>query len=224
MKPAYEYDIRLPSHIDPDKKYPTIFTLHGKGSNEKNMFGLVEPIANDFIIVGIRGDLPLGAGFQYYELKSLGNPVREVFDRAVQQLEAFVHYATEKYPIDAKRRYFLGFSQGAILSMTLALTMGDQLKGIVALNGYVPDFVKKEYHLQKSVADVSVFLSHGEYDSVFPIHIGHETAAYFRQQTPNCTFKTYPTDHTVSEENQRDFLAWLVQDTDLYHTKERMPL
>lgn len=211
MKPAYQYDIHLPANMDPNKVYPTIFTLHGKGSNERNMSGLVAPLDAEFIMIHIRGNLTLGAGYQYYELKSLGNPIREMFDEAVQQLEAFIHYATDKYPIDAKRRYMLGFSQGAILSMTLALKMGDQLKGIVALNGYVPDFVKQEYSLQ-SIRDVSVFISHGEYDSVFPIRIGHETAAYFKQLTPHLTFNTYPTDHGVSEENQRDFIQWLIQD------------
>lgn len=40
-----------------------------------------------------------------------------MFDQAVQQLEVFIHYATKKYPIDANKRYLLGFSQGAILSM-----------------------------------------------------------------------------------------------------------
>jgi phospholipase/carboxylesterase len=208
---VYQYDIHLPSSIEANKKYPVIFTLHGKGSIEQNMFGLVKALADKFIIIGIRGNLTLGSGFQYYDLKSLGNPIREQFDEAVRQLQAFIQYASEKYPIDAKRRYLLGFSQGAILSMTLALTMGEQLKGIVALNGYIPDFVKTEYAL-KSLEQVSVFISHGEYDSVFPIRIGHETAAYMEKQTPYCSFKTYPTDHGVSEENQRDFLNWIYQD------------
>ena len=75
----------------------------------------------------------------------------------------------------------LGFSQGAILSMTLALTMGDQLKGIVALNGYVPEFVKTDYRL-RSIEGRIVFISHGEFDSVFPVRIGHETAAYFKDK------------------------------------------
>ncbi|HUC90775.1 MAG TPA: dienelactone hydrolase family protein [Paenibacillus sp.] len=218
MNPVYQYDIHLPANLDPDKKYPVVFTLHGKGSNERNMFGLVAPLADDCIIIGIRGNLPIGAGYQYYDLKSLGNPIRKMFEEAVKQLEAFIHYATEKYPIDPGRRYLLGFSQGAILSMTLALTMGDQLKGIVALNGYVPEFVKTEYPL-RSVKDVSVFVSHGEYDSIFPVRIGHETAAYFKDQTPRLTFKLYPTDHGVSEENQRDVLNWLKQDAGLITNK-----
>ncbi len=211
MKSAYAYDIRYPAAYDPNRKYPAIFALHGKGSNERNIYGLVEPLADEFILIGVRGDLILGAGYQYYELKSLGNPLRESFDRSVRQLEAFIEYATEKYPIDASRRYLLGFSQGAILSMTLALTMGDALKGIVALNGYVPDFVKTEYSL-KSVRDVSVFVSHGEFDSVFPVRIGRETAAYFQDLAPNLTFKLYPSDHGVTPDNQRDFIQWLRQD------------
>lgn len=211
MNSTYPYDVHLPVNLEQDKKYPVIFTLHGKGSNERNMYGLVAPLADDFIIIGIRGNLPLGTGYQYYDLKSLGNPIREMFDQAVKELESFIHYATEKYPVDPDKRYLLGFSQGAILSMTLALTMGSQLKGIVALNGYIPDFVKMEYSL-RSIKDVSIFTSHGEYDSVFPVRIGHETAAYLQEQTERVTFKLYPTDHGVSEENQLDLLEWIKKD------------
>jgi phospholipase/carboxylesterase len=219
MTSAYTYDIHLPADLDSDRNYPTIFTLHGKGSNEQNMLGLLTPLFEEFIIVSIRGDLPLGMGFQYYELKGLGNPIRETFDQAMQKLEAFIHYATDKYPIDSNKRYLLGFSQGAILSMALALTMGEQLKGIVALNGYIPEFVKTEYPL-RSVKDVSVFISHGQFDSIFPIGIGQENAAYFHNQTPHLTFKTYPTDHAISEENQQDFVKWLTENAGVHNYKE----
>jgi phospholipase/carboxylesterase len=219
MNAFYEYDVNLPAVLEPGRAYPVIFTLHGKGANERNMYSLVESLSDDFIIVGIRGNLTLGAGFQYYELKSLGNPVRETFDKAIQELHAFVEYATGKYPIDASRRYLLGFSQGAILSLTLALTMGDRLKGIVALNGYIPEFVKTEYPL-KSLEHVSVFVSHGEYDSVFPVRIGHETAAYMEKRTERFTFFTYPSDHGVSEDNQRDFLHWLRRDAGITSDKD----
>lgn len=214
MIPAYFYDIHLPDQLDSNRKYPTIFTLHGKGSNEKNMLNLLTPLFDEFIVVGIRGDLHLGMGYQYYELKGLGNPIRETFDESIQKLEAFIQYATDKYPIDSDKRYLLGFSQGAILSMTLALTMGEQLKGVVALNGYVPEFVKTEYPL-RSVKDVSIFISHGEFDSVFPIRIGHENEAFFHNLTQRLTFKTYPMDHGVSEENQQDFLKWIKEENTL---------
>lgn len=211
MIPAYAYQIHLPEGMEPGKKYPTLFTLHGKGSNESNMIGLTSPLEDRFITIHIRGDLLLGAGYQYYELKSLGNPLRESFDRSVEQLEAFIAYASEQYPVDTDRRYLLGFSQGAILSLTLAHTMGSTLRGIVALNGYIPQFVKTEYNVQ-SMKDVSVFVSHGEYDSVFPIRIGHETAQYMDSVSSRLTFKTYPADHGVTPENMADYVNWLQQD------------
>ncbi|MFF2889407.1 alpha/beta hydrolase [Paenibacillus sp. NPDC057967] len=221
MIPAYAYQIHLPEGMEPGMTYPALFTLHGKGSNEGNMAGLTKPFEDRFITIHIRGDLLLGAGYQYYELKSLGNPLRESFDRAVQQLEAFIEYATEKYPVDAGSRYLLGFSQGAILSLTLAHTMGNALRGIVALNGYIPQFVKTEYDVQ-SMSDVSVFVSHGEFDSVFPIRIGHETAEYMGSVTSKLTFKTYPSDHGVTEENMADYVSWLKQDAAINNDKGAM--
>lgn len=215
MNPAYgstyEYEIYMPKQMEAGRKYPTLFTLHGKGSDERNMHGLTEPLSSDFILIHIRGNLRLGAGYQFYELKSLGNPIREQFDQAMEQLERFVEYATEAYPVDSGKRYLLGFSQGAILSMSLALRMGKGLKGIVALNGYVPDFVKTEYDLQ-SVKETSIFISHGEFDSVFPAAIGHATAAYFKELTPLLTFRLYPSDHGVIPQNRKDVLEWLRQD------------
>ncbi|WP_219835048.1 alpha/beta hydrolase [Paenibacillus sp. R14(2021)] len=201
MTSPFHFDIHLPAHMEPGKRYPAVFTLHGKGSNERNMFGLVQPLQDEFIIIGIRGNLTLGAGYQYYGLISLGNPIREQFDPAIAELTAFIHEITAHYPIDPGKRYLLGFSQGAILAMTLALTMGAELKGIVALNGYVPSFVKTEYPL-RSVKDMSIFISHGEFDSVFPVGIGRESADYFRTRTERLTFNLYPTDHGVSPENQ----------------------
>lgn len=211
MHPKYQYEVNIPANWEQGKRYPAILTLHGKGSNEQNMSGLVAPLAEEFIIIGIRGNMPLGPGYQYYDLKSLGNPDRQMFDQAAADLAEFISYITEKYPVMPDKRYLLGFSQGAILAMTLALTMGEQLKGIIALNGYIPEFVKTEYTL-RSMKNVSVFASHGEYDSVFPVRIAHETAAYLQEQTDDLTFKLYPSDHGVTEENQLDFLKWLQRD------------
>lgn len=214
MTAPYSYDVQLPAGMVEGRRYPVIFTLHGKGSNERNMLNLVSPLADAFIIIGIRGDRVLGNGYQYYDLKSLGNPIREQFDEAMTRLTAFIDHATAAYPIDPGRRYVLGFSQGAILAMSLALTMGDALRGIVALSGYVPEFVKTEYAL-RSVADVAMFISHGEFDSVFPVAIGHANRDYFRKLTSKLQFSTYGTDHGVSPENQEDFVKWLAEDAGL---------
>ncbi|WP_025691066.1 alpha/beta hydrolase [Paenibacillus zanthoxyli] len=219
MDTPYEYSVVLPDGYKEGERYPVLFTLHGKGTNERNLLGLAEPLKSKFILIGIRGDLPMSQGYQYYELRSLGNPIREMFDRAVAQLEAFIEHATEKYAVDPARRYVLGFSQGAILAMTLALTMGDRIKGIVALNGYIPDFVKTEYP-HRSVMNMSIFISHGEFDPVFPVKIGYETAAYFKNLNDRTVFMTYSSGHEVTESNRRDLLSFLLEDSLGAHVKE----
>jgi len=219
MSAPLSYEVRLPDNFDPELKYPVIFALHGMGANEQNMLSLLEDINKDFIVIAIRGNLPQGNGYSYFYIQSIGNPERELFDQAVQQLEQFIRYATDKYPIDPSKRYLLGFSQGAILSMTLALTMGEQIKGIVALNGYIPTFVQAEYPI-KPIPNMSVFISHGEHDPIFPLQRGDANYEYFRKASDHVAYKVYATGHEVSGANIQDFTKWLRQNHST-HTNER---
>jgi phospholipase/carboxylesterase len=211
MSLPYEFDIQLPENYNESLLYPVLFLLHGIGSHERNMLPLTHAVRDHYIIISVRGDLPQGHGFAYYYIKGLGNPDREGFDRAVQQLQDFIEQVTAKYPVDPKRRYVIGFSQGAILAMTLSITMGEKLKGIVALNGYIPQFVKKEY-LHAPQETVSVYISHGDRDPVFPLHHGEDNAAYFTQHQGNVTYRVYQAGHEITEEIQSSFLEWLNQD------------
>ncbi|WCK52333.1 alpha/beta hydrolase-fold protein [Aneurinibacillus sp. Ricciae_BoGa-3] len=211
MKSPLPYKILLPAKIEEEKKYPVIFVMHGIGSNEENVLSLVQELRDDFILIGIRGPLNQGNGFAYFTIQGYGNPHRDIFDESIAKLEKFIDYAAQTYPIDENHQYLLGFSQGAILSMTLALTMGNKIKGIVALNGYVPQFVKEEYRI-KRIDDVSIYISHGEFDPIFPLQIGKENKDFFTERSQNVRFTTYPVGHEVSHENQKDFVKWVYQD------------
>lgn len=211
MTNFYTYDVRLPNDYNSDKKYPTVFAMHGIGSNEQNIMSMLDGLNSDFIVIAIRGNLSQGNGYAYFHIKSIGNPIRDMFDESIKELENFIHYATGKYGIDPSRRYLLGFSQGAILSMSLALVMGEQIKGIVALNGYIPEFLKIEYPI-RSIRNMSIFISHGEYDAVFPKRLGDDNTAYFRERSNHVIYRTYAAGHEVISENLRDFSNWLRQD------------
>lgn len=209
---SYHYYIHMPKNLDPNKKYPTIFALHGLGSNEQNILTLVDDLEDQFILIGIRGNHPQGNGYAYFHIKSIGNPVREQFDASIEGLELFIDEAVKKYPIDEQEIYLLGFSQGAILSMSLAITMGEKIKGIIALNGYIPSFVKSEYEL-KFGPNTSIFISHGEYDPIFPIENGKANYDYFLAHFNDTTYKTYESGHTVTDENKKDLIKWIIQNS-----------
>jgi phospholipase/carboxylesterase len=205
------YELRQPKNRIADKKYPALFIMHGIGSNEQNMLSLVDGLEESFYIFSIRGHLTQGPGFSFFTIEGYGKPHREVFDDGINRLTNFIDLACEKYPLDSSRIYLLGFSQGAILSMTLSLTMGNKIKGVVALSGYIPGFVKEEYTINPG-RDLSVFISHGEFDQVLPFEWGKENARYFTELGVPVTFKTYPEGHTVSLDNYQDFRAWILND------------
>ncbi|MDR4947270.1 alpha/beta hydrolase [Neobacillus cucumis] len=211
METEMVYEIRRPKTLVPGKKFPALFVMHGIGSNEHNMLSLVNGLEDSFYIFSIRGHLSQGPGFAYFTIQGYGKPHREVFDEGINKLADFIDYASANYPIDPEQVYLMGFSQGAIVSMTLALTIGNKIKGIMALSGYIPQFVKEEYKINLG-KHLSVFISHGEYDQVLPYEWGKENVEYFTKLGVPVTFKTYPEGHTVSEKNLQDFQAWILND------------
>lgn len=188
MKSDLIYSVSMPSELVEGRKYPVIFALHGRGGNETDIASLLQALKEDFILIGIRGPLTLNAGNEYFTIKSIGNPDEQSFGLAMEHLKYFINEISASYPIDSTRQFLFGFSQGAILSMTLALTMGNQIRGFAALNGYIPNLFKENYE-QKSVKDTAAFIAHGERDPIFPIRIGQENYDYFKERTVDLTYK-----------------------------------
>lgn len=204
------YEVSMPTKLEEGKKYPVIYALHGRGSNEKDIMSLVTELKEEFIIVGIRGTLILNSGFEYFTIKSFGNPNIDSFDAAMVILEQFIDHFREQYPINLSQQFLLGFSQGSILSMSLALQMGNKIKGIVAMSGYIPNHLKETYQL-KSVEELSIFIAHGEFDPIFPLSIGEENYEFFKNRTKQLNLNTYPIAHQISVDEKADILSWLKQ-------------
>jgi phospholipase/carboxylesterase len=211
MKTEMVYELRRPKDVVSGKKYPALFVMHGMGSNEQNMLSLVDGLDDHFYIFSVRGHLTQGPGFAYFSIQGYGKPHREIFDEGISKITTFINDATENYPLDSNQVYLMGFSQGAIVSMTLAASLGNKIKGVVALSGYIPQFVKEEYTLNPG-SHLSVFISHGEYDQVLPKEWGKESVEFFTRHGVPVTFKSYPEGHTVSVKNHQDFHSWILND------------
>ena len=204
------FRISLPTNLAEGEKYPVIYAMHGMGSDENDIMSAIEELKNGFIVIGIRGTLAMNSGFAYFTIRSFGNPDIDSFDEAIESIENFIDNAPYKYPIDPSRQFLLGFSQGAILAMTLALKMGNKIKGIVALSGYIPRHVKENYSI-KPIDEIAVFIGHGEFDQVFPLHIGNENYEFFKTRNELLSFNSYAIDHQISLKEKSDVIVWLRQ-------------
>lgn len=208
MNTTLTYIHSAPQTTDENKKYPALFLIHGMGSNENDLVGLVSSLKEKCHIFSIRGPISQPPGYAFFTIEGFGKPHRTVFDQVIKDLQAFIQEAIAEFSVDSEQVFLLGFSQGAILSQTLALVMGKQIKGIVALSGYIPGFVKEEYAKQP-VDQLHTFISHGELDNMLPFEWGVASKDYFTEQGANVAFKSYPIAHSVAAENHRDLLAFL---------------
>ena len=192
------------------ENHPAIFLLHGMGSHEEDLPQLVQSFKDSHHIFSLRGPIEFEPGYAFYTNEEEGKPIRIVFDEVLTYIQSFIHEAIDKYSLNKEQIYILGFSQGAVLAQSLAFTMGDAIRGVVALSGYIPDFVKDEYKKQ-AVDHLNIFISHGEYDYVIPYHWGENSRDYFNSQGANVTFKLYQDGHGVTPENHQDLVAFLRQ-------------
>ena len=191
-------------------KQPAIFLLHGMGSNEEDLPQLVQDLKDSHHIFSLRGPIVFDPGYAFFTIEEEGKPIRTVFDEVLTYIQSFINEVIVEFNLDEERIYVLGFSQGAVLAQSLALTMGSVIRGVVALSGYVPEFVKMDY-MQQPVDHLNVFISHGAYDYVIPPQWGEESKEYFESLGANVVFKTYNDGHGVTPENHQDLLAFLRQ-------------
>lgn len=205
----FYYEVKTPANYDENKKYPILIAFHGIGHHEEFAWINFDGVTDEFIVVGVRGNLEFKNGYAYYLLEGFGKPDMASFDECIKKMPAFVKGIIEKYPVDKDHVYLGGFSQGAILSNTLALLMGETISGIVSMNGYVPEFLEERYGV-KSVEHLDVFLSDGKEDEIFPPEIGQKNEAYFRGKGAEVSYTTYDTAHQIGEENKKEVARWLL--------------
>ncbi|RHW38537.1 esterase [Lysinibacillus yapensis] len=211
MKSPYTFKYIAPHQSANGEKQPAIFLFHGLGSNEEDLLQLVEEFTGQCHIFSLRGPITHSPGFAFYTFEEEGKPIRDVFDKMITFTQSFILEAIEQYQLDIQKIYLIGFNQGAAVAETLTLTLGNLISGTVALSGFLPEFVMNEY--KKAPFDrTKIFISHGEYDYVYPIQWGTDSKNYFEELGGNVTFKTYEDGHGVTPENLRDLISFISED------------
>lgn len=211
MNSPYTFKHIPPMMNNGDSRQPAIFLFHGLGSNEDDLIQLVGEIKDHCHIFSLRGPITHSPGYAFYTFEEEGKPTREVFDKMMGYTQNFILEAIEHYELNVDKIYLIGFNQGAVVVETLTLLLGKMIRGTVALSGFLPDFVITEYN-KAPLAGTKIFISHGEYDYVYPIQWGESSKNYFQSQGAEVIYKTYPDGHGVTEDNLRDLVEFIAQD------------
>jgi phospholipase/carboxylesterase len=204
-----------------ESKPPLLLLLHGIGSNEDDLFGLAPYLDERFMIVSARAPLVMGPGsFAWFNIEFTNAGIVADLKQAEQShalLLRFIDELVETYDVDPPRVFLMGFSQGAMMSLTALLARPEKVAAVVAMSGRFPSQVKTP--TPEALRDKPVFVSHGIYDPMLPVESGRETREKLEALEVALTYREYPMGHEVSMESLRDTTAWLSATLDAIQNK-----
>jgi len=205
------------AHIEPDTPSdgpaPAVFVLHGRGANEQDLLPIADELPNNLHIISLRAPDRLQGGYTWYELDlSAGGlqqsqPEPDDFARSLNLIADSVETAVEAFDLDADRLGLLGFSQGAITSMSLVLESPDDFEWIVALHGYLP--ASHRDLDPEGIAGKPMFIAAGSVDQIIPAARSEAAAERFEALGADVEYTVYDTAHGVSSEELADLVAFV---------------
>lgn len=195
------------------KNTPAILLLHGVGSNEHDLFSFANQLPDRYLVISARAPISLGSNsFAWYQVNfSTGKPIYnfEEEEKSREVLITFINQLKHTYTLDTHEIYLCGFSQGAIMSYSVALTRPDLVKGIAVMSGRLLEEIKPKIATTAKLQQLKVFISHGKKDNTLPIHYTKEASAYLKTLNINPTIKEYDAGHEINGDMLNDLINWL---------------
>lgn len=179
--------------------------LHGYGSNEHDLTGLVEPLALQLPWVSLRAPLEMGhGGAAWFEITNPGNPDPEPIAEATDAVWAWID---EQVPA-AARIVPIGFSQGGFMASQLLRTRPERVVAPIILAGFVLSAPQPGDDVLAADRP-PVFWGRGIEDRVIAEHAVARAASWLPLHT-TLTERTYPgLAHGIDQAEIDDVRAFL---------------
>lgn len=185
--------IRVPPSYSPDVPAPLIIGLHGAGGRGETFTSAFASRTDALGAVMLSPD----------SLEATWDAVRDEFGPDVSFINDAVDQAFRRCNIDATRIFLLGFSDGATYAISLGISNGDQLAGVVAFSpGY--------YVVDHPHGTPSYFVSHGTLDGVLPIdNASRKIVPELRARGSTVNYVEFEGGHAVPDAIADQAMAWI---------------
>ncbi|MDT0558705.1 alpha/beta fold hydrolase [Ichthyenterobacterium sp. W332] len=195
---------------------PLLIMCHGYGSDENDLFSFASELPEELYIISLKAPIAMQPyGNAWYAINFDAEQGKwsdnEQAKASRDRIAKVIDEACEIFPVDKNNVTLLGFSQGTILSLAVALTFPKKIKNVVALSGYIntdimdSDFTKKDY------SNLSIYSSHGSADQVIPVDWARQTPKFLDHLNIEHTYSEFPVGHGVAPQNFYEFKDWLMK-------------
>lgn len=189
--------------------------LHGVGGHEQQLAGLLPLLPPDWLLVLARGPLQLGPQqFAWFEVQfgSDGPRIHAAqAEHSRQQLVSLLANLQFQFGVVPEHCTVAGFSQGGIMSASVALTSPASLGRFAVLCGRILPEIAPILAEKSSLALLDGYLCHGEHDDKLPVSWAERATAWLTELGVPHTLQRYPAAHQLTAAMAQDFASWLAR-------------
>lgn len=183
---------------------PLLVVMHGRGSDEQDLFALAPELPDEYVVASVRAPLPEGGGWSWWETVVSGNPDAERVDAAASAVTTWL----DALPFAPTVVGTLGFSQGGAMAIHLLRRDVQRIAFAVNLAGFLVAG-DQEGDAALAVSRPPAFWGRGGADPLFTPELVERTAAWFPAHT-DATVRVYDgLGHSISRDELDDVVAFL---------------
>lgn len=183
---------------------PLLVVMHGRGSDEHDLFSLAPELPPDYVIASLRAPLAESGGWSWWETVVSGNPDAERVDAAAAAVTTWL----DALPFSPSLVGTLGFSQGGAMATHLLRRDPGRVRFAVNLAGFAIEG-EQEADAALAVSRPPVFWGRGDADALFTREIIDRTERWLAGHT-EAEVHLYPgLAHSISREELDDVVAFL---------------
>ncbi|HWH28969.1 MAG TPA: phospholipase, partial [Mycobacteriales bacterium] len=190
-----------------DPAAPLVVLLHGRGSSERDIIGLVDDLPPGPAYAAVRAPIAEGGGYAWFANRGIGRPVAESLRATMDWFRGWLDaVAPAGRPV-----VLVGFSGGAAFAGGLLLDDPDRYAGGAILYGTLP-FDAGVPTTPARLAGVPVVVAQGEGDTVIPRELLDRTWDYLLGESgAPTTARRDAVGHVIAPEALATVGGWLAE-------------
>ena len=194
-----------------------VLVLHGLGDSKQGW----KPVA-DYLRAPGTGWIFVQAPDAYYDGWSWFDlqlpdprPDQVTVARSLKQLRELLTHLETTRGIRAEHLTLMGFSQGCLMALEVALTHASCFAGVIGISGWVNRLTDYPQAFGAAARQQHILMTHGDADQVIPIAVTRPQARHLQRLGLDLTWREFTKPHGLDPDEEigviRDFLQQCAQ-------------
>lgn len=187
---------------------PIVIAIHGMGDTGRGFAGYVQRLQVPFRVVVPDGPLRFGSGpgRSWYHAR---DPRAEAdVERSTALLLQLIDHIRARWP-EAPPPFLIGFSQGGVMGMSMAVRHPREISGVVAISGYLVGDRRQLPPAPRGATPLLVV--HGRQDAVVPFERGRDAVDRLRRSGYIVDFFEHGGEHKIPRRATDTARLWLLE-------------